>query len=146
MGRAARLAVRAFAEDDGVRAMLLSLRAGGQGLTLTRASRVFLLEPSPDPSVDEQAVARVYRIGQERRVVVTRLLVEGTVESGVAARCASKGGVGFRRGGEGGGGGDREAPAAKHEHLDAADVEGLLAAVLPPPAAAAAAGAEDEGA
>lgn len=62
---------------------LLSLRAGAAGLTLTAASRVFLLEPGLDPAIEQQAVARVHRIGQEREVVITRLLVQGSVEEQV---------------------------------------------------------------
>jgi hypothetical protein len=41
---------------------------------------VFLLEPAMDPAIEQQAVARVHRIGQTRETVVTRLLVDGTVE------------------------------------------------------------------
>ncbi|EFJ41092.1 hypothetical protein VOLCADRAFT_48760, partial [Volvox carteri f. nagariensis] len=44
------------------------------------ANHVFLLEPSLDPAIEQQAVARVHRIGQTREVTVTRLLVDGTVE------------------------------------------------------------------
>jgi SNF2 family DNA or RNA helicase len=66
-----------------VRVFLLSLRAGAAGLTLTAASRVFLLEPGLDPAIEQQAVARVHRIGQEREVVITRLLVQGSVEAQV---------------------------------------------------------------
>jgi SNF2 family DNA or RNA helicase len=47
---------------------LLSLRAGAAGLTLTSASRVYLLEPALDPAVEQQAVARVHRIGQTAEV------------------------------------------------------------------------------
>jgi SNF2 family DNA or RNA helicase len=47
---------------------LLSHRAGAQGLTLVRASRVFLLEPALEPAIEQQAVARVHRIGQQRWV------------------------------------------------------------------------------
>lgn len=49
-----------------VRVFLLSHRVGAAGLTLVRASRVFLLEPALDPSIEQQAVARVHRIGQQR--------------------------------------------------------------------------------
>lgn len=62
---------------------LLSLRAGAAGLTLTAANRVFLLEPAMDPAVEQQAVARVHRIGQDKEVIITRLLVEDTVEEEV---------------------------------------------------------------
>ena len=48
------------------RVFLLSHRAGAAGRTLVRASRVFLLEPALDPSIEQQAVARVHRIGQQR--------------------------------------------------------------------------------
>lgn len=62
---------------------LLSLRAGSAGLTLTAATRVYLLEPAMDPAIEQQAVARVHRIGQEKEVVITRLLVADTVEEEV---------------------------------------------------------------
>jgi SNF2 family DNA or RNA helicase len=58
-----------------VAVFLLSLKAGAAGLTLTAASRVFLLEPGLDPAIEQQAVARVHRIGQEREVLITRLLL-----------------------------------------------------------------------
>ncbi len=51
--------------------------------TQVRANHVFLLEPSLDPAIEQQAVARVHRIGQTRDVTVTRLLVDGTVEGAV---------------------------------------------------------------
>ena len=47
---------------------LLSHRAGAAGLTLVRANHVFLLEPALDPSIEQQAVARMHRIGQQRCV------------------------------------------------------------------------------
>jgi len=73
---------------------LLSLKAGAAGLTLTQASRVILLEPALDPAVEQQAVARVHRIGQTRPVTITRLIVDGTVEVQVGSLA---GGVRFGR-------------------------------------------------
>eukprot|EP00878_Enallax_costatus_P004389 GHUV01004626.1.p1 GENE.GHUV01004626.1~~GHUV01004626.1.p1 ORF type:complete len:398 (+),score=170.97 GHUV01004626.1:180-1196(+) len=80
---ATRTAVKQFNEHDEVCIFLLSQRAGSAGLTLTVASRVFLLEPGLDPAIEQQAVARVHRIGQEREVIITRLLVQGTIEEQV---------------------------------------------------------------
>ena len=50
-----------------------------------RANHVFLLEPALDPAIEQQAVARVHRIGQTRDVSVTRLLVDDSVERHVMA-------------------------------------------------------------
>ncbi|CAG9463337.1 unnamed protein product [Pedinophyceae sp. YPF-701] len=69
-----------FTQDPECRVFLLALRAGGVGLTLVQASNVILLEPATDPAIEQQAVARVHRIGQTRPVVVTRMLVRDTVE------------------------------------------------------------------
>lgn len=59
---------------------LLTTQVGGVGLTLTGADRVIIFDPSWNPSVDAQAVDRAYRIGQEKSVVVYRLVTCGTVE------------------------------------------------------------------
>ncbi|PRW05825.1 E3 ubiquitin- ligase SHPRH [Chlorella sorokiniana] len=83
--QAARKAVAAFREDDDVRVFLLSHRAGAAGLTLVRANHVYLLEPALDPSIEQQAVARVHRIGQQRPVTVCRLLVRDSIEHRVLA-------------------------------------------------------------
>ncbi|KAK9830399.1 hypothetical protein WJX72_011536 [[Myrmecia] bisecta] len=66
-----------------VHVFLLSLKAGAAGLTLVRANHVFLLEPAVDPAIAQQAIGRVHRIGQTRPVVVTRLLMDDTVEEHV---------------------------------------------------------------
>ena len=60
--------------------ILVSLRAGGTGITLHAADYVFLLDPWWNPAVEEQAVARVLRIGQDRRVFVYRMITQGTIE------------------------------------------------------------------
>ena len=72
-----------FQSDDGPPVMLLSLRAGGTGLNLTAADHVFLLDPWWNPAVESQAADRAHRIGQERPVVVHRLIARDTVEEGI---------------------------------------------------------------
>lgn len=64
---------------------LISLKAGGFGLTLTEADYVFLLDPWWNPASEAQAIDRTHRIGQERTVFVYRLLSAGTIEQKVAA-------------------------------------------------------------
>jgi SNF2 family DNA or RNA helicase len=59
---------------------LLSLKAGGTGLTLTAADSVILLDPWWNPAIERQAADRAHRIGQERPVTIYRLVVAGTVE------------------------------------------------------------------
>lgn len=59
---------------------LLSLKAGGRGLNLTRASYVFHLDPWWNPAVENQASDRAHRIGQSRQVTITRLLMRHTIE------------------------------------------------------------------
>ncbi|MDR0944548.1 MAG: DEAD/DEAH box helicase [Bifidobacteriaceae bacterium] len=64
---------------------LISLKAGGFGLNLTEADYVFLLDPWWNPAVENQAIDRTHRIGQDRPVVVTRLVAKGTIEEKVMA-------------------------------------------------------------
>ncbi|WP_446723894.1 DEAD/DEAH box helicase [Microbacterium sp. CPCC 204701] len=64
---------------------LISLKAGGFGLTLTEADYVFLLDPWWNPAVEAQAVDRAHRIGQHRSVMVYRLIANGTIEEKVMA-------------------------------------------------------------
>ncbi|WP_158371961.1 DEAD/DEAH box helicase [Cellulosimicrobium cellulans] len=69
---------------------LLSLKAGGTGLNLTEADYVFLLDPWWNPAAEQQAVDRAHRIGQDRPVLVYRLIAEGTIEEKVVALQARK--------------------------------------------------------
>jgi len=59
---------------------LLSLKAGGRGLNLTKASYVFHLDPWWNPAVENQASDRAHRIGQKSQVSITRLLMRHTIE------------------------------------------------------------------
>jgi SNF2 family DNA or RNA helicase len=69
---------------------LLSLKAGGVGLNLTRATHVLHYDRWWNPAVEDQATDRAHRIGQDRPVQVHRLVTEGTVEDRIAALLASK--------------------------------------------------------
>ncbi|WP_431806074.1 DEAD/DEAH box helicase [Microbacterium paraoxydans] len=75
---------------DGFRAgeqpvFLISLKAGGFGLTLTEADYVFLLDPWWNPAAEAQAVDRTHRIGQQSQVFVYRMIATGTIEEKVLA-------------------------------------------------------------
>ena len=62
---------------------LISLKAGGFGLTLTEADYVFLMDPWWNPAAENQAIDRAHRIGQTKHVMVYRYVAEGTVEEKV---------------------------------------------------------------
>ncbi|MFG6401393.1 DEAD/DEAH box helicase [Microbacterium sp. P04] len=64
---------------------LVSLKAGGFGLTLTEADYVFVLDPWWNPAAESQAIDRAHRIGQDKPVFVYRLLAAGTIEQKVRA-------------------------------------------------------------
>jgi SNF2 family DNA or RNA helicase len=74
--------------DAGV--FLISLKAGGVGLTLTEADYVFVLDPWWNPAVEAQAVDRAHRIGQQRPVMVYRLVATNTIEEKVIELKARK--------------------------------------------------------
>lgn len=69
-----------FFDKPEVSVLLISLKAGNVGLTLTCASHVIILDPFWNPFVEEQAMDRAHRIGQSRPVFVHRLLIKNTVE------------------------------------------------------------------
>ena len=77
--------VRRFQSDgaDRVPVFLLSLKAGGTGLNLTRADHVIHLDRWWNPAVEDQATDRAYRIGQTKPVQVHRMVTRGTIEERV---------------------------------------------------------------
>ncbi|WQF88244.1 Putative helicase, P-loop containing nucleoside triphosphate hydrolase, SNF2-like domain superfamily [Colletotrichum destructivum] len=75
--------VERFRKDPGVSVMLLTLSCGAVGLTLTVASRVYLMEPHWNPNLEEQALARVHRMGQTREVTTMRLYMRDSFEEQV---------------------------------------------------------------
>ncbi|XP_036098633.1 helicase-like transcription factor isoform X3 [Molossus molossus] len=60
--------------------MLLSLKAGGVGLNLSAASRVFLMDPAWNPAAEDQCFDRCHRLGQKQEVVITKFIVKDSVE------------------------------------------------------------------
>lgn len=91
MSQAAREgALSAFRASARVNVLLMSLKAGSLGLTVTEANVVILLDPWFNPAVEEQAVNRVHRLGQWRPVHIYRLIVQGSVEERMLALQAKK--------------------------------------------------------
>ncbi|MEL7148057.1 MAG: DEAD/DEAH box helicase, partial [Bacteroidota bacterium] len=72
--------VSRFQEEEDLKIFLISLKAGGVGLNLTKADYVFLLDPWWNPAIEAQAVDRAHRIGQENRVFTYKFISKGTVE------------------------------------------------------------------
>jgi SNF2 family DNA or RNA helicase len=81
--------VRRFQEGSAP-VFLLSLKAAGTGLNLTRADHVIHYDRWWNPAVEDQATDRAHRIGQTRPVQVHRLIAEGTIEDRIAAMLAAK--------------------------------------------------------
>jgi len=74
-----------FQRPNGPQVMLLSLKAGGVGITLTAADHIYILDPWWNPAVEDQAADRAHRIGQENPVLIHRLVAKDTVEDRILA-------------------------------------------------------------
>ncbi len=85
--------VATFQEDETVPFFVLSLKAGGSGLTLTAASHVVHFDRWWNPAVENQATDRAFRIGQKRNVLVHKFLCRGTVEEKIDAMIEAKQGL-----------------------------------------------------
>ena len=72
--------VERFQREDGPPFFILSLKAGGTGLTLTEAAHVIHFDRWWNPAVENQATDRAYRIGQKKNVLVHKFVCRGTVE------------------------------------------------------------------
>jgi SNF2 family DNA or RNA helicase len=72
--------VTAFQTENGPPVLLMSLKAGGVGLNLTAADHVIITDPWWNPAAEDQAADRAHRIGQERPVLIQRLVALDTVE------------------------------------------------------------------
>jgi SNF2 family DNA or RNA helicase len=72
--------VERFQHEDDLKLFLISLKAGGLGLNLTKAEYVFLLDPWWNPAVEQQAIDRAHRIGQENKVFIYKFITKNSVE------------------------------------------------------------------
>ena len=78
--------VNTFQNDNSYSVFLLTAQVGGVGLTLTGADRAVIYDPSWNPSDDNQSVDRIYRIGQQKEVIVYRLITCGSIEEKIYQR------------------------------------------------------------
>ncbi|MGB7873064.1 MAG: DEAD/DEAH box helicase [Anaerolineales bacterium] len=86
--------VKRFQEDDNAPPVfILSLKAGGTGLNLTRANHVFHFDRWWNPAVEDQATDRAFRIGQKRNVQVHKFVTTGTLEEMIDDMIESKKGL-----------------------------------------------------
>jgi SNF2 family DNA or RNA helicase len=82
--------VEAFQTNEDVRVFLISLKAGGTGLNLIEADYVYLVDPWWNPAVENQAIDRSHRIGQDKTVVAVRLIAPDTIEEKIRTLQESK--------------------------------------------------------
>jgi non-specific serine/threonine protein kinase len=82
--------VQRFQDDETVPFFVLSLKAGGSGLTLTAASHVVHFDRWWNPAVENQATDRAFRIGQKKNVLVHKFICRGTVEEKIDGLIDSK--------------------------------------------------------
>lgn len=77
--------VAEFQEKTKLKVFLISIKAGGVGLNLTQADYVFILDPWWNPAVEQQAIDRTHRIGQEKKVFIYKFISKDTVEEKILA-------------------------------------------------------------
>lgn len=78
--------IQQFNTDPSIFVMLLTTRTGGVGISLTAANRIVLFDPDWNPMTDIQARERAWRLGQQREVVIYRLITKGTIEEKIYHR------------------------------------------------------------
>merc|ERR1712129_94283 len=73
-------ALKEFSDDARISVFVLTVRCGAVGITLTAANHVFMLEPPFNPALYRQAINRVHRLGQTKKVFIHNLIMRDTVE------------------------------------------------------------------
>ena len=79
-----------FSREDSAGVLVCQIQAGGTGLNIQAASIVIFCEPQIKPSLEKQALSRVYRMGQVRNVLVYRLLCADSVDEAIVRRLREK--------------------------------------------------------
>lgn len=77
--------VAEFQQNTQLKVFLISIKAGGVGLNLTQADYVFILDPWWNPAVEQQAIDRTHRIGQDKKVFIYKFIAKDTVEEKILA-------------------------------------------------------------
>jgi len=77
--------VSEFQQNSDLKVFLISIKAGGVGLNLTQADYVFILDPWWNPAVEQQAIDRTHRIGQDKKVFIYKFIAKDTVEEKILA-------------------------------------------------------------
>ncbi|KAK3808677.1 MAG: SNF2 family N-terminal domain-containing protein [Benniella sp.] len=72
-----------FKDKPDIGVILISLKAGGVGLNLTSAQRVYLMDPHWNPAVESQAIDRIHRLGQTKPVDVVRFIIKDSIEENI---------------------------------------------------------------
>ncbi|ORY31199.1 hypothetical protein BCR33DRAFT_685256, partial [Rhizoclosmatium globosum] len=116
-------AMNTFKTDPDCTVILLSLKAGGVGLNLTAANRVYIMEPYWNPAVESQAIDRCHRMGQTRVVNTVRFIAKDTIEENIRRLQKAKmelAEMAFKGGGGGSGLGDDDGLGAKGKRREKA--------------------------
>ncbi|PNS16994.1 hypothetical protein CAC42_4958 [Sphaceloma murrayae] len=100
--------IEQFRSDPTYAVLLVSIKAGGQGLNFTAANKVYMMEPQFNPGVENQAVDRVHRIGQTRKVEVVKFVMRDSFEGRIIKLQEQKMALAREAFGEGGKGGLKE--------------------------------------
>jgi non-specific serine/threonine protein kinase len=74
-----------FEKDPAIASFLISIKSGGTGLNLTAADYVFILDPWWNPTIEDQAIARAHRIGQEKQVIAVKFITRDSIEEKILA-------------------------------------------------------------
>lgn len=82
--------IKSFQDNNGPSIIVVSLKAGGTGITLTAADTVIFADPWWNPAVEDQAVDRAHRIGQKKTVHVIRIIADNSIESEVLSLAQKK--------------------------------------------------------
>lgn len=80
-----KVVIEDFQKHGASAVILVSLKAGGVGITLHAAEYAFLMEPWWNPAVEEQAIARIHRIGQQKVTTIYRMIAQNTIEQSMRA-------------------------------------------------------------